>query len=177
MFGLVAAFLGIAANTISALNAPFSRLLPDEGERLREKLMSKALGNSAVLLLPRSIQRYGRFLWLAAHGSHVSHASHASHASHVSHASGTSSKSYTPSYTSPYTYSPWSYASPDYPIRADVINTVDLRKEPNISSPIIMTLNSNQEIIVVGYSESWVKVTVVVDGVTYTGWLSEGYIK
>jgi hypothetical protein len=90
ILSLMAAFLGLAANTVSALSAPFSRYAPDEIDRLKERLMSKPHTNGAVLLLPKPRLRFEKFLWLAAHGSH---ASHASHASHVSHASGTSHKS------------------------------------------------------------------------------------
>lgn len=99
MFGIIAAFVGLTANAVSALNVPFSRYVPDEVERLRRKFMSKSSSNGAVLLLPKFVQPNERFLWLAAHGSHGSHGSHASHASHASgtsHKSGSSCQVYTP---------------------------------------------------------------------------------
>jgi hypothetical protein len=180
----IAAFMGLAANTVSALNSPFLKLAPDESERLRERLMGKTHESGAVLLLPKQIQRTGRFLWLATHGSHVSHASHASH---VSHASGTSSKSYTtpyvppsivpPSTVSPSTASPWSNASPTSPIKATVIKDVNFRTGPSTDSTKIKVFYPGQKILIIGIAGSWVKVNTVISGVTKTGWLSAECIK
>jgi len=89
-FGFIAAFLGLAANVVSAINAPFTGYTLDEVDRLHTLLLSKSQNGGAVLLMPKPLHRNEKYLWLIAHGSHVSHGSHSSH---VSHASGTSHRS------------------------------------------------------------------------------------
>ncbi len=92
-FGLIATFIGLTVNAVSALNAPFSRSESDEAEKLPEKLIGKGQSNRVVLLLPRPDQHHERYLWLIAHGSHISHASHISG---VSHWPGSSCQVFTP---------------------------------------------------------------------------------
>jgi hypothetical protein len=92
-------FFAMLGNVASALLSSGANYHGSEIEHLHEKLMERDRGNSAVLLLPKPAQSNERFLFLAAHGSHVSHASHSSHVSHVSgvsHKSGSSCQVYTP---------------------------------------------------------------------------------
>ena len=91
--GLFIAFTSLVAGIASALYSGFSDRELNEVERLKQKVIGKDKAGGAVLLLPNPNYRNERYMWLAAHGSHVSHASHASHASHSSHASGTGHRS------------------------------------------------------------------------------------
>lgn len=98
-FELLIAFTGLVAGIASALYSNSVDREPNEVERLKRKVIAKAQDEGAVILLPNPNYHNQRFIWLAAHGSHVSHASHASHASHVSgtyHRSGSSCSVFTP---------------------------------------------------------------------------------
>jgi len=105
VLGLIVGISAFIANIVSAISSPIPRYMPDEGERLKEKVFGKSSTEKAVLLLPKPMKQNERFLWLVAHGSHSSHASHASHAS------GTSSYNYSPTTTTTTTIAPTLFSS------------------------------------------------------------------
>jgi hypothetical protein len=140
-FGFFLGLLGFIAQTASGLILHRPNEHQSEIDRIWKNLSNNKSSHEATLLYPRSSIANQRFLFLAAHGSHVSHASHASHVSHVSgasHKSGSSCQVYTP--------------IPQQLTSGDIIGFKDSRFSSNSGSPLVLYLpNSSLNHLAINY--------------------------